>query len=125
MGKSEIGVSITIDVSYRAALGVVAVCDFVRLPRRPEFSGILKPPDSIYHPAGGHHIRCSIVIHVDRPLTAIRNKFAKNTNLPVLMPNPLSSVRTRILVPIRSAHEIRTSVTIHIDGGDPFRMVRA
>src|SRR5450631_2260597 len=107
VGKSEIGVSVAVDVSYRAALRVVAIRNFVRLPSGTEPLRIFEPPNSIYHPASSHHIRCAVVVHIDRPLTAIRDELAKNTHFPILMPNPLSSIRAGILVPVRATDEIR------------------
>src|SRR6476619_8376654 len=96
VGKSEIGVSIPIDVADRTALGIVTISNFMRLPSGTEFLRILKPPNSIDHPAGSHYIGCAIVVHVNRPLAAVGNKLAKNSDLAKLMPRPHSSIRARI-----------------------------
>src|SRR5450631_3980114 len=124
VGKSKIGMTITIDVSHCAALGIVAISNLVRLPSGPGILRVLEPPNSISHPAGGHHVGCAIVVHIDRPLPAVRNKLAENTHLSILMPNPLSAIRAWIFVPIASTQEIWPPVAIHINGGDSLSVVR-
>src|SRR4051812_45191069 len=97
---------ITVDVAHRPAFGIVTIRDLMWLPGDAEILRIFEPPDSVHHPTGGDHVRRAVMVHIDGPLTAVRDELAKNPHLPELMASPLSTVRAGILVPIGAAQQV-------------------
>ena len=86
---------------------------------------ILVPPDAVGLPARGHHVGRSIVIHIDGPLAAIGDKLAECAGLAILMPLPFAAVGAGILVPVRAAENVGIAISIHIQRGHAFRVIRS
>ena len=77
MRKDQVRDAVAVDVGHHAAFGVIAVRDQVLLPLRARLLRILEPPDPVRLPRRRHHIRRSIVIHIDRPFAAIGDELAR------------------------------------------------
>ena len=41
------------------------------------------------------------------------------------MPLPFTALRAGILIPVRSAQEVWPAVSVHVDGGDSFGVIRS
>src|SRR5208337_935118 len=123
VSQREIGLAVAVDVAQRAAFGVIAVHDKVTLPHHIRLSGILIPPQTVRHPACGHHIGLAIVVHIECPLAAIGDEFAHYANSPKLMPLPFAAQRSGILVPVGSAENVGPSVAVHVHRSDTFGVV--
>jgi len=64
------------------------------------------------------------VIYIHRPLAAIGHKFTDDLDRAVLMTLPFAALRSRILIPLGSADQVGPALSIHVDGGDAFGVVR-
>src|SRR5262249_55528390 len=106
-------------------LSVIAVGDQVLLPFSAGLFGILVPPDAVGLPGRRDHVRCAIVVHVDRPLAAVGNKLAHCARLAILMTLPLAAVGAGVLIPVGSTDDVGKSITVHIERGDALSVIRA
>ncbi len=125
MRQRQVRLTVAIEVRHPAALGFDGVGDQVALPHDSRLFRILVPKQSIRHPADRHHVRRTVVIHVHHPLAAIGHKLSDYIDGAVLVAFPLAAPRPRILVPIRSAQNIRPAVAVHVHGGDALGVIGA
>src|SRR5579872_219501 len=95
------------------------------LPHHARLFRVFIPPEPVGYPSDGHDVRRAIMIHVDRPLTAIRNELARDVHRSPLVPLPIATMRAGVLVLVCSAEDIRPSVAVHVDGSDALEIGRA
>src|SRR5579863_2741638 len=125
VAKDEVGLAVAVDVGHPAALGFAAVGDEVPLPLGAQLAGVLPPEDAVGHPADGHHVGQSVVVHVDGPLAAVGGELAERLLLAILVARPLAAGRAGILIPVGAAQQVRAAVAVHVEHGNAFGVVGA
>src|SRR5882757_7091544 len=129
VGESEIRLAVAVDISEGAALGIVAVSDFLGLPHGAGGDGlgpgVAIPPEAVRDPAGGDEIGQTVVIDVDDPFSAVGDELVVYADGAKLMLLPLATICAGILVPVSAAEQIQKTVAIHVEHGDTFGMVGA
>src|SRR5947209_10734761 len=121
--QSKFRLPVAIQVRHPAALSFDRMRDQVTLPHDVGLLRILVPIETIGHPPDRHYIRCTVMVHIDCPLATVRDKLAYDFYGPVLAHLPLSTLRTRILVPECTAQDVRKSSSVHVESSDASGMI--
>ena len=90
------------------------------LPDWTDRSRVLVPEKTVVLPTGADNVEVVVLIHIDRELAAVDDKFSVDPGFAELL-----ALESRRFIPVGSTRYVEAPVAVHVHDGDTFRMVAA